>query len=623
MVSDGAGGAFIAWRDRRNSATNGQDIYLQRLIAGLTVAPGWPANGVRVAGPASQGAQQLIADGTGGAIVVWVDNRGGSNTHNDIYIQRITAEGTIAAGWPVDGLPLCMAVGDQLNPALASDGAGGAIVAWDDGRNATEAAPYEDLYASRVLADGTIAPGWAPNGNPVSAGPNAEGLPAVLEDGFGGAIIAWAVGPQAAGAIRAQRLTGAGAVAPGWPLGGVTLAAGPRSQYIDNQSIVSDGAGGAIVAWLDNRNVPFDSFELDVFAQRVRADGTLAPGWPVNGRALCQAPDTQWDMDLVADGTGGAVAVWSDYRANVADVYGQRVTADGAIAPGWLPDGNPLAVGPGHQFTPRAAFDGLGSVTLAFEDLGTGVSYDLYAQRVLLDGSFPPGWSLTPRPLCVGNRADYQPTVASDGTGGLIVVALHDSPTDFDLYASWVPGGVVATVIALVSAEATPERVVLTWHGAESAGASARVERRSESGDWAQMALIQADGLGMFHYEDRSVRPGERYGYRLVYRDEGREAMTAEEWVTIPTPRFALAGARPNPVAEDLVVEFSLPEGAPARLEVFDLAGRQVLTREVGSLGAGTHRVNFGPGRRLPAGVYHLVLIQKGNQAATRAVVVR
>ena len=160
--------------------------------------------------------------------------------------------------------------------------------------------------------------------------------------------------------------------------------------------------------------------------------------------------------------------------------------------------------------------------------------------------------------------------------------------------------GPTAALIALVSAEATPERVVLTWHGAETAGLSARVERRSEPNEWGPIATVNADGGGMFRYEDRDITPGRRYGYRLTYHSGSEELTTAEEWVTVPLPVFALHGAQPNPVAGPLLVGFSLASAEPARLEVYDLAGRQVLTREVGALGPGRHRIDVtaGPGCR-------------------------
>ena len=622
MLSDGAGGAFVVWRDTRKFVANDLDIYLQHVIPGPMIAPGWPPDGVPVvAAPYEQDGYRIVLDGTGGVIVVWLDMRGDIATLSDIYAQRVLGDGTIAPGWPADGLPLCTMPGPQVNPVIAPDGAGGAFVAWEDYRTGGGTGSiYGDIYATRVMADGTLAPGWVQNGNPVTTAPNLQADPVVLEDGVGGAIVVWA--QAGAFGLHALRLDGTGAVSPGWPTEGVILAAGTRPLGAGKQ-IVSDGEGGAIVAWQDLRNDPFDFSNHDLFAQRVRADGTLVPGWPANGVSVCEAPRLQQHMDMVVDGVGGAVLVWEDYRTNVADVYGQRVTADGAIAPGWAADGNPLAVGPRYQLTPRAGLDGLGGVMLAFAELTTDGSYDLFAQRVMLDGSFPPGWSPTPRGLCVGAGADYNPAAATDGAGGLIVVAEHVTTIVTDLYAMWVPNGPTPTLLALVSAEVTTDRVLLTWHGADRAGLSARVERRAEGEEWDTRATVQADGQGMLRYEDRQVRPGGRYGYRLVYLTDGGETMTAEEWVTVPLPRFALAGAQPNPVVGELVVAFSLDEDTPAHIEVYDLAGRQVLSREVASLGPGTHRVNLGHSKALSPGVYHIALSQLGRRAVARAVIAR
>ncbi len=47
---------------------------------------------------------RITSDGFDGAIVCWVYHRSGAT---EIYAQRITADGAIAAGWPSDGLAIC------------------------------------------------------------------------------------------------------------------------------------------------------------------------------------------------------------------------------------------------------------------------------------------------------------------------------------------------------------------------------------------------------------------------------------------------------------------------------------------------------------------------------------
>ena len=53
--------------------------------------------------------------------------------------------------------------------------------------------------------------------------------------------------------------------------------------------------------------------------------------WMVDGVALCEATDIQAELMVVSDGSGGAIATWSDYRSGESsDIYAQRVHADGS-----------------------------------------------------------------------------------------------------------------------------------------------------------------------------------------------------------------------------------------------------------------------------------------------------
>ena len=121
IVSDGAGGAIVTWQDYRSGTTS--DIYAQRVNA--AGVPQWTANGVALCTAAGvQQSPTIVSDGAGGAIVTWQDLRGG--TTYDIYAQRVNAAGVPL--WTADGVAQCTAGNDQLVPMIASDGAGGAIV---------------------------------------------------------------------------------------------------------------------------------------------------------------------------------------------------------------------------------------------------------------------------------------------------------------------------------------------------------------------------------------------------------------------------------------------------------------------------------------------------------------
>jgi hypothetical protein len=85
---------------------------------------------------------------------------------------------------------------------------------------------------------------------------------------------------------------------------------------------------------------------------------------------------------------------------------------------------------------------------------------------------------------------------------------------------------------------------------------------------------------------------------------------------------LALHGASPNP-SRGLSVRFTLPDAKPATLAVYDVSGREVSARDVGSLGAGQHFVSMGAPGRLVPGVYLIRLIHGSRQHTARAVVIR
>jgi len=57
----------------------------------------------------------------------------------------LLSSGAAWSQWLYNGVALCTASGDQQHPAIVSDGSGGAIVTWMDSRSGNL-----DIYAQRV-----------------------------------------------------------------------------------------------------------------------------------------------------------------------------------------------------------------------------------------------------------------------------------------------------------------------------------------------------------------------------------------------------------------------------------------------------------------------------------------
>jgi hypothetical protein len=180
------------------------DIYAQRVDAAGTGL--WTADGVALCSNAGDQFDPVIAsDGLGGLVAAWDDTRSGNH---DIYGQRVTATGVVS--WAANGVPICTAAGTQASPAIVSSVPGEAIVAWEDLRFSTFNA---DLYAQRVDSSGVVM--WTPQGLAVSSANGDQATPTLASDAAGGAFVAWEDGRSGTSAdIYAMRIAATGVVGP-------------------------------------------------------------------------------------------------------------------------------------------------------------------------------------------------------------------------------------------------------------------------------------------------------------------------------------------------------------------------------------------------------------------------
>ncbi len=410
-VSDGPGGAIIAWQDCRSGSN--WDIYIQRVDSAGTAL--WTDNGTAVSTASSdQTSPAIVSDGSGGAIIAWQDRRNGNY---DIYVQRIAASG--AAQWTLNGAVVCAASYDQTGPVLVSDGAGGAIVVWQDRRNNSN----YDLYAQRISSSGV--PQWSENGVAVSAAPYDQMFPAAVSDGSGGAIIAWQDKRNCNYDIYAQRVSASGATQ--WTADGIAICT--IAGYQLTPAIVSDGSGGAIITWPDYRT----GTSYDVYAQRVNPDG--ATQWTANGVPVCTAANDQTSVTAVSDGFGGAIITWQDNRTSISyNIYAQMISSTGAAQ--WTTDGSPICTAPEDQISPIILSDGSGGAIIAWRDARSSTNFDVYGQRV--DSSANVQWSTNGVAICTA--ADDQSLLSgtSDSSGGAIIAWQDARNVVKDIYAQRV-----------------------------------------------------------------------------------------------------------------------------------------------------------------------------------------
>jgi hypothetical protein len=670
-ISDGAGGATIVWQDFRTTGLVA--IYAQRFDA--SGEPKWTQNGVLVF--QADTAQPFffkhaITDGARGVIVCWSAKPMGNLTGVDIFVQKIDSSGS--PRWTTNGYPICFALGNQFQPSMCSNGAGGAVVAWVDGRSGSLF--NFDIYAQHINAAGM--PLWQPtNGAPVCTGINGgKGLPMLIPDTSGGAIVAWTDTRRSFWSEPyLQKLNPTGQRM--WDTSGVSASTLGEDKQLTG--ITTDGAGGAIVGW--QQNYSLSGYRL-VVAQRVSASGTLL--WGDEGTWILDSQPRSYVPRFISDRAGGAIFVWRDVRDSMntgEDLFAQRLNGQGMKV--WNVNGVPICRAPGLQGQVSMAHSEDGGVFIAWIDGRNGDSnYDIYAQRISLGG-------VTGSPangLAVSTAPNNQlrPSMVSDGRGSAIV-AWDDgrTPGNLDIYCQRLANLGMSSPLGLPITQGqnmqfsigTTALLTSNFASAGSADSMTVVPFLNVSVPNLIKSLpryleLSANGTGYtatltFNYTDLEVLAAGLINGDAnlkLYRDGGSgwELMggtvdTAANTVTItgvtafsrwamrdPTDTIAvgvgeetgLPGAfvlhqnYPNPFNPSTTIKFSLPsrsfsqaegrggEGSMTTLRVYDLLGREVATLVNEVKQPGNYEVAW-DARGMATGVYFYKL-QAGNFAQTK-----
>jgi len=90
----------------------------------------------------------------------------------------------------------------------------------------------------------------------------------------------------------------------------------------------------------------------------------------------------------------------------------------------------------------------------------------------------------------------------------------------------------------------------------------------------------------------------------------------------LPSGRSLSVHNYPNPFAWTTVIQFSLPAAGDVLLEVFDVAGRRLVSRTIENAPAGPHRIPF-DGSTHPNGVYFYQIVTHDGQSASGKMLIR
>ncbi|HET9326940.1 MAG TPA: T9SS type A sorting domain-containing protein, partial [Candidatus Eisenbacteria bacterium] len=202
----------------------------------------------------------------------------------------------------------------------------------------------------------------------------------------------------------------------------------PGGNLIGNgdEFAAAESDGHIIVAW--TKRLASDRYQ--VWAMAWTAEGDPVAGWPSAGLLVSELQiGYSYSPGIAEDGAGGAFVAWQSEESSVRHVLVQRITAAGAVAAGWAPEG--LDLGPGRAATLLP--DGEGGVLVGLMESIARFEVRVRILRIDASGaphvSWPVGGYVIP--------SAWGPGLAVDGQGHVFVSAIDyellSDPTRFDI----------------------------------------------------------------------------------------------------------------------------------------------------------------------------------------------
>lgn len=701
IVNDGANSAIVVFEDFRNNSLV-SDIYTQKIDDSGNIL--WDIDDVEIC--LAQGAQlgtRLNSDGNGGAVMAWRDERYGEYPQGDIFAQRVLSNGTVA--WAVNGVPACtynylqeaplvraredgsssIAWGDWRfgspgiyvqvfdaigNIQLAVDGeqvvwgidgnaqharmikldnsANKYMVVWQDGRlsNAGNLI-YQQVFDTESNIDFDFA------GKPTSikyedfdsimAG--GQETPEITTDGEGGAIICYRDlrFVNQTEQIYAQRMNANGDIL--WDSLGVRIYSTDKNQ--GNNFICSDGNGGAYVAWSGYN----PSWHFNAYVAHLDGDGNVL--------GVIELTETMFDekiWGIVPDNQGGAYAYWQGGDWVDFNVYVARLTAPCDTL--WTAA---ICDEPQYQNTPKAYPQDNGDVIFVWEDQRNTTDYDIYAQKMNLNGEYlwaQGGVQVVDAPA--GDQLLGDLTVDSNGDVYVVWQDLRNG-LDNDIYMQKIDG---ATGNIQFQASGIPVVVIEEYD--QSLPKIITDLNDYPQLSWEDLRESYSDIFGSFFTPSGEVAPGwEEYGENVCsfsniqstpqmiddynlgvinvwedYRSSGKEQIVnlyMQRWVdsnvssklndVVELRDFQLSQNYPNPFNPETSIRFYLPEAGKIKLTIYNTLGQEVAVLVDGIKNAGAHLVKWdgknSSGDFIATGIYYYKLEFNDNTKVMKMLLLK
>lgn len=180
-----------------------------------------------------------------------------------------------------------------------------------------------------------------------------------------------------------------------------------------NQKIVEDGNGGAIIIWEDYRNDPTQT-SADIYAQRIDKNGFIK--WTTDGIIICNATGHQSNPNI-SYANGKVVIIWNDSRNGNTDIYAQLIDTSGNIL--WTNNGVPVISKTSTQNDGKVIMSTTGNIYVVYQDSSAG-NWDIYAQK--LNSSGVQQWGSNGAVVCNAGYDQKNARLELAPTGGIYIV---------------------------------------------------------------------------------------------------------------------------------------------------------------------------------------------------------
>ena len=300
MCTDSLGGVFVAWQDKRNFLDD--DIFGTHVSSNYEIIA--PSSGVSIIQMnGNQGAKSLEYAGNNQATIIWSDTRSGSG--NDIYCQKINMnmEKIFSDG----GLEVSATSDLETTPRTTFMKNDTSFVIWQSGTEST------DIYYNLLTSGGLVF------SEPLQlcSFNSSKANPRIKRNQLGEVFIQWIDyrNDPTAGNHYYQRVSHGGNIS--WDQNGIQLDASGD----DHHARFSPGGNRELFVYWERGTFP----NVDIMYQGIQSDGSLLLD---NAEFVSNVSGYQSMPNTLFDNNNGSFVVFADQSNGSIDLRVQRMNSD-------------------------------------------------------------------------------------------------------------------------------------------------------------------------------------------------------------------------------------------------------------------------------------------------------